>query len=566
MKISHKILVIITIGIVMSATFAIIAFQVGTKGTRTLESIYHENVTPLDNVRNMQLMFRELEFRMTGTQADVVAAIGSGTHLEQSIKDIDASWMRVKDAVEHYDLSNDAIEAIETYEKGYAGFKENVVPPLLKVYFDNEPEGVADLYDEWLDYKPVVMKSMDAFADILKADVKEYYNESQRNVSKINKIIVIIAVIGIGLFAAFALFVVRSINRPIQIVVQAAEEVARGDLTHTIKIDSKDEMGHMAQALNTMILHLREAFGEIVDAVEHISSNTEGLSTLSEKLLAGVIRQNDKGKQIDAASTVVDQTVVGMAQNSANASEAVQKSNNIAAAGKEVVNSTVESITKLAGSVSESSAMIYELGSSLEEIGGTVSVIQDIANQTNLLALNAAIEAARSGEYGRGFAVVADEVRKLADRTSKATDEISSKIHAIHEESEQSIVTIEKGRLMAAESVANATKAGEVLQQIVDSSENVMSMVQSVTSATEEQSTASEEVSRNMEDISEIIKDHVTLAENIEMAACDLAQLAQGVIVQTAYFKTKDTGNTDPVRKNDETVKGGSIPKDAGIS
>ena len=558
LKISHKVLSVIVSGIIISAFFASWAVFVGKKGTRTLASIYNENVTPLDNLRNIQLIIREIDFRMTGVQADVVGAIGSGKHLEEALKDIEAAWDNVRNATSDYDLPDGAQKAIDTYEKGYKGFKENVASSLMKVYLDNNPEGVPDLYDEWLDYKPLILKSIDEFADMLKEAVKEQYLKSQSTVSKMNTLIAVIAFLAIGFFTVIAMLIVRSINKPISTVVQAAEEVARGDLTHTIKVDTQDEMGNMAERLNSMITNLGNAFGKIVGAVENMTSNTEGLSNLSEKLFEGAKDQREKGEQVAVASTEMSQTIMDMAKNTADASEATQGSHDSAKAGKEIVNETVESITKLASSVSEASNTINSLGESLGEIGEIVSVIKDIADQTNLLALNAAIEAARSGEHGRGFAVVADEVKKLAERTANATNEISSKIDAIHEKSEQSISTMEKGTMLAQESVSNSWKAGEALQQIVESSDKAMDMVQRVAAATEEQSSAAEEVSQTMEHISEIINQHSGLAEEVEKSATNLAELAQGVIVQTTYFKTKNgdaPGVVTDKKTNYETLR-----------
>jgi methyl-accepting chemotaxis protein len=543
MKISHKILSVIIAGVIISAFFASWAVLIGKKETKTLARIYNENVTPLDNLRNIQLTFREIEFRMTGVVAEVVGSVASAPHLKRSLVDIDKKWADIKYSIENYMLNDETQASITNFEKGYKGFKEKVVSDLTVLYYDDDPDYVLDMYDQWLDHKPLIMNSINKLAVILKDNVKTEYEDSLSMVRKINKIIAIAAGIGISIFAICALLIVRSINKPIHTVIDAAEEVAQGNLTHTIKVASGDEMGDMAGRLNSMIIHLRDSFGNIVDAVKHMSDNTEGLSSLSRRLLNGAEEQRKKGEQVASASTEMSQTIVDMAHNTAEASDATKESFDIATAGKEIVNQTVESITKLAGSVADASAAICELGSNLKEIDDIVSAIQDIASQTNLLALNAAIEAARSGEYGRGFSVVADEVRKLAERTARATDEISSKISSIQAESEESIMTMDKGKVLADESVTNATKAGEALQKIVQSSDRVMDIVQRVTVATQQQSSASEEVSLNMEDISEIIKNHFTLAEDVEKSASDLTNLAQGVMAQTEYFKTKDSAS-----------------------
>ncbi len=542
MKISHKIISVIITGILIAAVFAAGAIIIGERGTRVLESIYVDNVRPLDGLRNIQLIFRELEYRMAGVQADIIAPIGSGTHLENAIKDIEKSWGDVNQVLSEYDLSEDEKKAVENYEKGYKGFKV-VAEELKRTYFNNDADSVSDIYDEYLDYKPLIFKSINSLAGRLRDDVRVHYEESQKNLSAIKKLILVVSLVVLAIFAAFAFLIVRSVSKPIQVVTDAADQVAKGDFTHEIVVEAEDEMGLMASRLNSMIVNLGNAFGKIAEAVENITSNTRGLSSMSEKLFQGSKEQSEKGEQVAVASTEMAQTIMDMAQNTSDASEATKESNTAAIAGKHIVNQTVESITNLASSVSEASGTINGLGVRLGEIGQIVSVIKEIADQTNLLALNAAIEAARSGEHGRGFAVVAEEVKKLAERTAKATNEISSKIGTIETESEKSITTMEKGRKLAEDSVSTAWKAGEALQQIVENSDKAMDMVERVAAATEQQSSASEEVSQTMEQISEIISQHSGLAEEVEKSASNLAVLAQDVMAQTMHFKTSKSNN-----------------------
>jgi methyl-accepting chemotaxis protein len=546
LKISHKILIVIITGIIASSAFAVWSVAVAKKGTDTLQNIYVKNVIPLDNLRSIQLIFRELEYRMVGVTADAVAAIGSGHHLVDSMKSLDTLVSNVHNEMENHNLSEDAVKEMETFNKGYKGFLA-VAERLKKVYLNNQPDEVEDLYDEYLDYKPLIFKSIDSLSEQIKYNVRDQYEQSQKNTKSQVKIIFVLAVSGIGLFALLALLILRSINRPIRKVVQAAEEVARGDLTHTIKIDANDEMGIMAAQLNNMIQNLQTSFGTIVSSVKKVVVNAEGLSELADKLFHDAEEEHTKGNQVAVASTEMSQTILDMAKNSADASDATKESFNSATTGKDIVNQSVASITKLSSYVENTSEKIKGLGNHLKDIGEIVSVIQDIANQTNLLALNAAIEAARSGEHGRGFAVVANEVKKLAERTAMATDEIAEKTGMIQRESDDSIATMEKGKKLAEESVANASRAGEALQQIVESSDRAMDMVQSIATATEEQSAASEEVSQSMEQISEIISENFKLAEQMKKSVTDLAFLAQDITAQTSSFRIYKDQNIGPI-------------------
>jgi methyl-accepting chemotaxis protein len=549
LKISHKILIVIITGIIASSAFALWSVVVAKKGTNTLQVIYVKNVIPLDNLRSIQLIFRELEYRMVGVMADAVAAIGSGHHLEKSMTKLDTLVTNVQTEMKSYNLSEDAIKELDIFNKGYAGFK-SVADRLKEVYLNNEPDEVEDLYDEYLDHKPLIFKSIDSLSERLKNNVKDHYEQSQQSTAMLVKVIFVLAVTGIGLFAILASLILRSINRPIRKVVKAAEEVANGDLTHTIQVDAKDEMGSMAEQLNIMIQHLQSSFSTIITSVKKVAVNTEGLSELADKLFHATEEEQTKGNQVAVASTEMSQTILDMAKNSSDASEATRESYNSATAGKEIVTQSVSSITTLSSYVDDTSSKISGLGHHLKEIGNIVNVIQDIASQTNLLALNAAIEAARSGEHGRGFAVVADEVKKLSERTALATDEISEKMSMLQRESDDSIATMEKGKQLAEESVDNATKAGDALQHIVESSDRAMDMVQSIASAIEQQSAASEEVSNSMEQISEIIHDNFKLSENMKQSVTDLAFLAQDIMAQTSSFQINKDINNEEMKIN----------------
>ena len=235
--------------------------------------------------------------------------------------------------------------------------------------------------------------------------------------------------------------------------------------------------------------------------------------------------------------------------------------------GKEVVDGAVETVNRVHSSSEDLSALIVKLNSRVNQIGNIVTVIKDIADQTNLLALNAAIEAARAGEGGRGFAVVADEVRKLAERTIKATADISQEIGAVQSDSSATAKSMEE----ASQEVSHATeymkRAGELLNHTVEGVRKVSDQVTQIATAVEEQSAASEEVASNIEKTSIIAKEMENLALETMIEVNNLAKISEELRNATARFKIRgnelmilDLAKTDHrifVGKISSCLKGG---------
>jgi methyl-accepting chemotaxis protein len=168
-------------------------------------------------------------------------------------------------------------------------------------------------------------------------------------------------------------------------------------------------------------------------------------------------------------------------------------------------------MSRIAENVQQSAKTVETLGVRSDQIGAIIGTIEDIADQTNLLALNAAIEAARAGEQGRGFAVVADEVRALAERTTRATREISVMIKAIQAETKGAVAAMEQGVHQVENGTVEAAKSGEALRDILDQVNDVAMQVSQIATAAEQQTATTGEISGNMQQITTIL--HATSLE-----------------------------------------------------
>ncbi len=335
-----------------------------------------------------------------------------------------------------------------------------------------------------------------------------------------------------------ATWIARMIARPVQEVAEVAKRIAAGDLTGSdLLIHSRDEIGELSESINAMQHSLRDTISSVSASAERIATASEEFSATAAEQAAGAETQKDQTHQVATAMQEMSSTVQQVSDNSNKAAEASRNAADTARKGGSIVDDTLSKMRAIADSVGQTAKKVQELGKSSNQIGEIIGVIDDIADQTNLLALNAAIEAARAGEQGRGFAVVADEVRKLAERTSKATKEITQMIQNIQTETKSAVEAMQSGTKQVELGVESTTKAGSSLQEIITTSEQVGNMVMLIATAATEQASATDEINSNIEQIAKITQETATGANESAKAVHELSSLATELHSIVSKFK-----------------------------
>lgn len=348
---------------------------------------------------------------------------------------------------------------------------------------------------KWREIRSAILEIIKEQSGTFKKKLEEDRKTMKKGTIQVVSII-ILSLIG---FSFFLFIINRIMQKNIADALGCFSSLERGDLREESAIS--DQRNFLKDNYNRILASLRGTVLQIRDVATSMVQDISSLTKQTEAIVAGSKEQLSKADQISSAATEVSQTIIDVAKNASYAAESAKEATDTAHKGKDAVKSASNAMVSIAQSVKETSSMIKELGRSSMEIGVIVAVINDIADQTNLLALNAAIEAARAGEQGRGFSVVADEVRKLAEKTSKATKEITGKINSIQIKSGESVDAMEACSTDAGGGVALADNATKALDAIVVATQKAMDMIQRIATATEEQSSASEEITRNMEDI-----------------------------------------------------------------
>ncbi|MEH6352990.1 methyl-accepting chemotaxis protein [Pseudomonas sp. 3JA] len=349
---------------------------------------------------------------------------------------------------------------------------------------------------------------------------------AEQQYSRAFNLVVTLLVIATGLTLLFAWLLTNSITKPIANALEAAEEIAKGNLTRPIVVDGSDEAGRLLRAMSTMQEKLRDTLQRISGSATQLASAAEELNSVTDESARGLTQQNNEIEQAATAVNEMTSAVEEVARNAVSTSEASKNATTSAGDGRDLVQETVSAIERMSADVQSTAALIGNLADESRDIGKVLDVIRGLADQTNLLALNAAIEAARAGEAGRGFAVVADEVRALAHRTQQSTSEIERMIGSIQSGTEHAVDSMRNSTERAESTLNIARGAGMSLDTINTAIVEINERNLVIASAAEEQAQVAREVDRNLVNIRDLSVQSATGANQTSAASAELSRLA----------------------------------------
>jgi methyl-accepting chemotaxis protein len=325
-------------------------------------------------------------------------------------------------------------------------------------------------------------------------------------------ITIICLVAGVLLAVALGLILTRLITGPLFKGVNLAKAMADGDLTKTMDVDQKDEIGMLAKSLNEMTTSLRRMFGDISQGVSQVDGSSVQLAAIANQMSSGAESTATRSGQVAAAAEEMSanqsSVAAAMEQASVNVNMVAAAAEEMTATINEIASNSSKAKIITGEAVNQSqkaSERVNELGRAADEINKVTEAITEISEQTNLLALNATIEAARAGEAGKGFAVVANEIKDLAKQTAEATLEIKNKIQGIQQATG---VTV--------------TEINQISAVIAD----VDQIVATIASAVEEQSATTKEIAQNVNQASQGITE---VNENVSQSSSVAAEIATDI-------------------------------------
>ncbi|MBV4522422.1 methyl-accepting chemotaxis protein [Pseudomonas sp. SWRI74] len=312
-----------------------------------------------------------------------------------------------------------------------------------------------------------------------------------------------LAVVGCGVLLLLAVVLGRRVVNRLKMLIVAMDDLAagEGDLTKRVQINSKDEIGDMASAVNRFVDKLQPIVREAGDVAQRTGVEIGAMTLRNAGADAAAGMQRDEvAESLRALSQMADE-----AQSESHAMQAALKQVvDIRQATDENTRTSAKVgslIEELAGQVNTGAQVIERLAQQSEQIEVVLTVIHGIAEQTNLLALNAAIEAARAGETGRGFAVVADEVRALASKTQSSTGDIQAHIVALQQGAREAVAAIGQAGRQANEGLLVLRDSARLQQSVQASVEQVHAAIGLATQAAAHQAKGAQAVRGRVETI-----------------------------------------------------------------
>lgn len=376
-------------------------------------------------------------------------------------------------------------------------------------------EGMKQFLDNWLALQQLSQERGQSANEVLKAaqdtaiaGVEAMQTRANDAVSALQTSSMVMATglaIALLIGIILAILLTKMITGPVMKGVAFAKKLSEGDLTQTVDVYQKDEIGILAEALRNMKDKLTDVVSGVQSATDNVAAGSEELSASSESLSQGATEQ---AAAIEEVSSSMEQMASNISQNAENAKE------------------TDSLATKAASDAKESGNAVGQTVDAMKSIAEKISIIEEIARQTNLLALNAAIEAARAGEHGKGFAVVAAEVRKLAERSGTAAAEISE---------------------LSSTSVEVAEKAGGMLEALVPAIEKTASLIQEIAAASNEQNAGASQINTAINQLDSVIQKNASASEEMASTSEELSSQGQQLQMTMSFFTVNRHGNR-PVR------------------
>lgn len=358
-----------------------------------------------------------------------------------------------------------------------------------------------------------------ALLDVLENQLHDRLRENRTQMTGLISALVIVFMLVVYLYSGFYVSTRTTIND----LALVMDKVAAGDMTASLQVQSRDELGQLGHVFNKTVRRIHDLIERVGHTANQAGEQADRVERISAESNLAVAVQRAQIEQVATAMNQMSSTAQEVAHSAAAAVNSAQNVNQETVNGRSLVQSQVDAIQRLADEIDQSVATINCLASDSKAISLVLDVIKGVAERTNLLALNAAIEAARAGEQGRGFAVVADEVRNLAMRTQQSTNEIESMISKLMNGVGAAVKTMNASHNMVDTTVNQSTMVQQALENILTAVTLIVDQNQQIAAAAEQQTAVAHDIDQNIVQISQSSELTAEGANQTEQASRELS-------------------------------------------
>lgn len=334
---------------------------------------------------------------------------------------------------------------IETYtgmKEEYFTISNEIIQLLSSSDSSDREQGLLLSQNEGYEKFAVAEDALDVIGDLYFDNNEIVLKEAKEKYSLLFMVTCITIVLCLIISSLLGLWVIRSINRPVQTLRKNVKKMADGDLTVTINSFTNDELGELSNDFNLMTNQTKELISTVRTTVEHLGESSHELSVISEEtggmgekiskeiseIADGVAKQRILTEATDLKTLELSDVIDRLNQKNTHMDSLSENASIVLHQGVGKLKDLQEKTEISINSTHEVVEVVQALAENMKKIGYIVQTLNEISSQTNLLALNASIEAARAGEYGVGFAVVASEVQKLASQSATASKHYITKL------------------------------------------------------------------------------------------------------------------------------------------
>lgn len=563
LRIMIQMMSMVLLGVIFLAMVGFTGFYFNWQSGLNMKEVYYERLLPIDYLQ-------EARVNMRASEACILALIVATdkTTRDSQVKEINDRAKTIQNSISSYEkteLNQFEQEKLALFKKDLAELQSLRQQSVDLALAGNSQQAIQIYNDK---YGQQMDKTQEDLREIIRYHEKrgeEVNKQNERSAVIANGIMFGILIFALFVLAGFGYWIARAIARPVGAVTGSLVEVANGNLTvQDLNIESVNEIGRLAAALNEMKNNTTDLVRQIQGNAQQIAASSEELTASSEQsaqaanLIAGSISEvasgaNEQLTAANEASDVVEQMSAGIQQVAVNTNHVAEKSAHAAEKatyGGQAVEKAVKQMVQVEDTVNTSAKVVVKLGERSKEIGQIIDTISGIAGQTNLLALNAAIEAARAGEQGRGFAVVAEEVRKLAEQSQDAAKKIAELIGEIQGDTDKAVVAMNNGTREVRTGTEVVNAAGQAFEEIVESVSQVSDQVSEILAAIQHMASSSQQIvgsvkkidglskasSGEAQSVSAATEEQLASMEEIASSSQALAQMAQDLQAAVEKF------------------------------